>query len=291
MRPPAMIVLIWLAVKAGVSALGMTGIDYLQFDVPGARLTRPFGVNASGQIVGLYRDSGNASHGFVRNPDGSYVTIDYPGAVFTNATGINARGDIVGRWTDVAGINHGYQLTAQGQFVSVDPPAPCIASALQAVIHGINDVRDLVGRCFDVNGKQLGWVWRHDGSFQILDDPGHPTTDAWLITNQGEVVGDYSDAALFVHGYTWTADLGLLTLDFPGHQTGIRGMNARGDLTGIYLDAGGRLHGFLLRDGVFETVDYPGSVNGGGTLVISNLGLIVGGYIDGAGREHGFMAR
>jgi hypothetical protein len=52
----------------------------------------------------------------------------------------------------------------------------------------------------------------------------------------------------------------------------------------------GRLHGFLVRDGAFETIDYPSSVNTG-TLVMNNQGLIVGGFIDANGREPGFMAR
>src|SRR5262245_19841058 len=94
-------------------------VRYEQFDVPGALLTRPFGVNASGHIVGLYRDAQNASHGFMRSPDNSYVAIDYPGAIFTNAASINARGAIVGRWTDAGGINHGYVRNHQGRFVQI----------------------------------------------------------------------------------------------------------------------------------------------------------------------------
>jgi hypothetical protein len=288
MRPLIRIAALWLAVSPIVLAQGFT---YEQFDVPGAQLTRPFGVNASGQIVGLYRDSQNRTHGFLRNLDSTYLGIDYPGATFTNAAAINARGDIVGRWTDTAGMNHGYLRTPQGHFVQVDPPAPCVVTTQQTVVHGINDIGDLVGRCFDVAGKQLGWLWSHHG-FQVFDDPAHSTTDVWMVTNRGAVVGDYSDGSSFVHGYLWTAGEGLVTLDVPGSQTGLRDMNDRGDITGVYF-AAGRFHGFLLRDGAFETIDYPGSVNGGpqgGTLVVNNAGLIVGGFIDTGGLEHGFIA-
>lgn len=275
---------------AAISTVPAYAVTYEQLDVPGARLTRPFGVNASGHIAGLYRDSQNVSHGFLRNPDGSYVPIDYPGAIFTNATAINARGNIVGRWTDASGLNHGYLRTPKGAFIQVDPPAPCVVSNQATVIHGINDVWDLVGRCFDAAGKELGWLWRHGGSFHVFDDPANLTTDLWMVTNSGEVIGDYTDASLFVHGFIWTEAQGSVTLDFPGSQTGLRDMNERGDITGVYV-ADGRFHGFLLRDGSFETIDYPGSANGGGTLVINNSGLMVGGFIDGAGREHGFIAR
>lgn len=287
MRSLVNIAALWLAL--GSSAL-VQDFQYEQFDVPGARLTRPFGVNASGHIVGLYRDSQNAGHGFLRNPDGTYVAIDYPGASFSNATSVNARGDIVGRWMDAGGINHGYLRTPQGHFVQVDPPVPCVPTTQAIVIHGINDLGDLGGRCFDAAGKELGWLWRHDGGFQVFDDHAHLSTDVWMVTNTGVVMGDYREASFFVHGFMWTKADGFVTLDFPGSQTGIRDMNERGDVTGIYVDESGRFHGFLLRDGVFETIDYPGSANGGGTLVINNSGLMVAPFIDASGREHGFIA-
>ena len=58
----------------------------------------------------------------------------------------------------------------------------------------------------------------------------------------------------------------------------------------IYSD-GVRLHGVLLRDRIFETIDFPGSVNDGGTLVMDDNGFLVGGFIDAKGSEHGFIAR
>jgi hypothetical protein len=288
MRAPIPIAAFLLTV---IPTLFAQGFRYEQFDVPDSRLTRPFAVNASGHIVGLYRDAQNAAHGFLRSPDNSYVAIDYPGAIFTNAAGINARGAIVGRWTDAAGINHGYVRSPQGNFVQIDPLVPCVPTTQQTVIHGINDIGDLVGRCFDAAGKELGWLWRHDGIFRVFDDPAHASSDAWMPSNTGAVVGDYRDGSLFVHGFTWSETEGFITLDYPNSQTGVRDMNERGDITGIYAEASGRLHGFLLRDGVFETIDYPGSANGGGTLVINNRGLMVGGFIDSSGKEHGFIAR
>jgi hypothetical protein len=163
------------------------------------------------------------------------------------------------------------------------------------VPHGINDLGDIVGRCFNAAGKELGWLLRHDGTFRILDispatDSTQITTDAWLPTNRDKIVGDYSDASGFVHGYTWTEAEGFTTLDFPQSQTGLRAMNASGDITGIYSTDGFRLHGFLLRKGVFTTIDFPDSADNGGTLVINDSGLMVGNYIDVNGNQHGFMA-
>jgi len=264
-------------------------LDYEQFDIPDARLTRPFGVNASGDIAGLFRDAANVNHGFIRHPDGSFEAIDFPGATFTNATGINARGDVVGRWTDRDGFNHGFVRTSRGDFSRIDPLSPCVVTKQATVVHGINDIGDLAGRCFDADGKELGWVWRHDGSFQTFDTPAFLTTDAWSSSDTGVVVGDYTDQNAFVHGFVWSERFGVVTLDVDGNQTGVRATNNRGEVTGIYV-AGGRTHGFLLRDGALATVEYPGALNGSGTLVINSAGLIVGGFIDGAG-EHGFIAR
>ena len=38
------------------------------------------------------------------------------------------------------------------------------------------------------------------------------------------------------------------------------GINSRGDVVGIYDDTAGNSHGFLLKSGVFLTVDVPGSL-------------------------------
>lgn len=60
-------------------------------------------------------------------------------------------------------------------------------------------------------------------------------------------MGDYSDQSGFVYGYTWTEAERFVTLDVKAYQTGVRDMNERGDVTGIYSDDVGRFHGFLLR--------------------------------------------
>jgi hypothetical protein len=39
-------------------------------------------------------------------------------------------------------------------------------------------------------------------------------------------------------------------------QTGLRGINARGDIVGFYV-AGGQQHGFLLKDGQYTSLDFP----------------------------------
>lgn len=275
--------------KAGSTARAGS-YNYTRVDVPGAVFTGLYGINSSGQTIGGYDDASGTSHGFLRNVDGSIATIDYPGAVLTTANGINSLGDVVGRWDDASGITHSFLRSWQGIITSFDPPAPCTAITNQpAAAHGINDRGDIVGRCFDVSGKELGWLLRHDGRFTILDDPRFLTTDSWAIDNTREVVGDYSDADGFVHGYTWTEAGGFTALDFENDMTGLRSINQVGDIGGIYFD-GFTLHGFLrLKNGKQITIDPPGSVETD-TAAVNNSGTIAGAYWDADFNGHGYIA-
>ena len=127
---------------------------YTQIDVPNSSLTRPFGSNSLGQIVGLSRDGDGTPHGFLRDTDGTYLKFEYPGAIFTNATSINDQGQIVGRWIDSRGYNHTYLRSPSGDFSNFDPPAPCFpgladnrgspapAPYKPTIAHGINNRGD-----------------------------------------------------------------------------------------------------------------------------------------------------
>src|SRR5271166_6144131 len=69
----------------------------------------------------------------------------------------------------------------------------------------------------------------------------------------------------------------------------IGGPNPQGTSVGGYtLTAGGALHGFTVRGGVFTPFDLPGS-----TFTTANFinprGDIVGAYVDAGGVSHGFV--
>jgi uncharacterized membrane protein len=75
------------------------------------------------------------------------------------------------------------------------------------------------------------------------------------------------------------------SIDVPGASATLAtGINAREAIVGIYYDTAGNSHGFLLKRGVFSTLDVPGSLVGvSGTLQteangINNEGDIVGDY-------------
>jgi len=63
-------------------------------------------------------------------------------------------------------------------------------------------------------------------------------------------------------------------------QTSVRGINAGGDMVGFYTDAAAKQHGFLLKDGVYTTIDFPlGGVRGTIANGINPQGEIVGQFV------------
>lgn len=99
------------------------------------------------------------------------------------------------------------------------------------------------------------------------------------------------------HRRRFDDELTFTQIDVPGAtDTTASGINERGQIVGVYRDAGGvdcpttgvGCHGFLLDEGTFTTVDVPGAVGtqAGG---IDRRSEIVGFFIDGTGALHGFL--
>src|SRR5690349_9233920 len=104
--------------------------SYTTIDVPGALATSPQGINAAGDIVGIYADAARHTHGFLWH-DGTFTTIDYQDpethavADNTDARGIGPSGDIVGsHWNngEEAVAAHGYRRSPDGAFAPVHFP-------------------------------------------------------------------------------------------------------------------------------------------------------------------------
>jgi len=72
-------------------------------------------------------DSSNATHGFVRAPDGTIITFDAPGAGTgpfqgTEARGINPAGTIEGAYVDPSNVTHGFVRAKDGTITTFDAP-------------------------------------------------------------------------------------------------------------------------------------------------------------------------
>ena len=88
-----------------------------------------------------------------------------------------------------------------------------------------------------------------------------------------------------------TPTFSFASIDVPGAlATSPQGINAGGDISGWYVDAGRHAHGFILHDGAFTQIDYPGADN---TNVrgIGPDGTVVGNFFndtEDAVASHGF---
>ena len=119
-------------------------------------------------------------------------------------------------------------------------------------------------------------------------------SDRWMGTKMGLTV--LVLVTLAPAGSAWQSravpSFNYYSIDVPcsacpggiARRTALNGINPAGDIVGVYTDAVGRQHGFLLSRGHFTTIDVPGElVDVAGTLPtvargISPSGEIVGQY-------------
>jgi probable HAF family extracellular repeat protein len=161
---------------------------YTTLDVPGAMETRAaFGINDSGQIVGLYYDANSHSHAFLLS-GGVYTTVDVPDAVSTTAFGINAAGDIVGAFADQKGT-HGF-LLSQGVYTEFDAPGAVYGTALK----GINRKGEIIGYYTGASRSAHSFVWRN-GVYTLFEQPPDALYSPSLsaINDRGQIVGSYTN--------------------------------------------------------------------------------------------------
>ncbi len=128
-------------------------------------------------------------------------------------------------------------------------------------------------------------------SFTTVDYPGAAITRLVGLNDHGEAVGNYSLAGQVRHAFKYSRGR-FEALDPTGvlgtHESAANQINNRGDITGWYTD--GTRHGYVLRDGVVHTVDYPGAtytqVNG-----VSDTGIVFGHFRNGSQPFHGFILK
>ncbi len=236
-----------------------------------ARQTVASGINPAGDIVGFFADGVGGQHGFLLS-GGSFTMIDVPGAVATSANGIGPGGNIVGNY--VAPYTPGVSDVAPA-----DSPAYCPAAGSAACIKGF-----LYSR----------------GKFSTVLFPGHPGAVPQRITPDGAIYGCLHDFDLMnsMFGAAWNR-LGHASLTPNGgelndpSQSKPMSMNngATPDghmIVGFWNDMDGHRHGFLVRDGIFESYDVPGGSLLTATWDINPGQQFVGTYVDSTGHRHGF---
>jgi len=213
-------------------------------------------------------------------------TIDFPNATATSITGISDRGDIVGSYTDSNKKTHGF-LLSDGVFTTID-----VREAGNTMARGINARGDIVGSYQIIPPTKLGGdihgFLLRDGALTTFTHPDHLNTIPQRISAKGVIVGCYHDADTMgsMHGMQLTAE-GFSAIDVPASMN--NGTSPGGKrIAGMYTDMMNHTHGYLIKRGVFNPFDVPGSVFTA-AWDMNPSGEIVGVYTDAANITHGFL--
>jgi uncharacterized membrane protein len=211
-----------------------------------------------------------------------FTTIDFPGAARSQVVSLNAGMAsgyyYVGSWQDTQGFTF-----KGGTYRKFSLPNAKTTDILRS-----NSVGQVVGDFVDLAGKPHGYLYSA-GVFTTIDYPGAQWTEAIGINDLGVVVGQYQDASE-IHGFVYNSGH-FTTIDFPGasYQTGVWDINLNGDCVGLWSDPiGGRFRGFRFSNGVFTSLNVPGSIESP-AWGINDAGDIVGSYEDSNNIFHGYV--
>jgi probable HAF family extracellular repeat protein len=170
---------------------------FTTLDFPGATLTSPTKINASGQIVGLIFNSvGSGEHGF--RYDGLFAAIDAPQATTGTAVGgINASGQIVGFYHTATATNGFLFNPGTGTYTPLIDPVAGFTFP-----EDINDSGQILGTFQEANGHEHGFLYS-GGTYTTFDVPNSTATHPFGINNAGQIVGRYTNTS-GTHGFLLT---------------------------------------------------------------------------------------
>jgi len=336
-RKPGLVVVsaVVLAV-APLCAMPLFAQDEMQHKIitinpPGAGTSADLGtqapdINPAGTITGLFSDSNNVMHGFLRTREGKIITFDAPGAGTATVRGlhgtpagvpggqgtyslaINLEGAIAGFYYDDSNLAHGFLRAPDGTFTTIDDPYAGTAFRQGTFALNISPAGVVAGNYWDAGYNSHGFVRTPDGTFTNFDAPGAGPGPgqgtrvqvASCINPAGAVTGYYIDAGGVAHGFVRAPDGYVAEFDVlgagttAGQGTYSWSINPEGAVTGEYIDNDNVGHGYVRApDGRVATFDVPGAGTGSGQGTIPGsinpAGLITGTYIDENGVNHGFV--
>jgi hypothetical protein len=284
--------------------------DFEVFNAPGAGLgkglnegTAGYAISRDEYVAGQYEDAQLVYHGFIRNPNKTFVTFDAPGAGTaanqgTLAVSINLEHATAGEYYDAKSVLHGFVRSQSGMFATFDPPGSIYTYVCNETC--LNDAGAATGFYYDSTQTAHGFIRRPDGKIITIDAPGAGKgsglgTLAGSINAWGAITGYYADAKGTLHGYVRLPDGRFSAFDVPGAAgTGAFSINDAGAVTGIYFYKKGIFHGFERSlSGTIAKFDAPGAgtAGGPGTRPSTNnaSGTVSGWWADPTGLNHGFV--
>ncbi len=308
-----------------------SGGTYTIIDISGAGTsagtgTLAGGIDAAGDVAGVYLDSNEAAHSFLRTADGTVTPINAPlagtGATQgTFALNIDPTGSYVtGMYADSSNVYHGFLFqTANDTLTTIDVSGAGTTGHRGTIALGVNSAGTVVGTYItgsytDGTSYYYGFAQTLDGTVTTIEAPDAGTgnkdgTVAMGINASGEITGLFFATKQVPFGFVRDT-AGTLTefgVDCQGtsvtadcYATVPASIDAAGDVTGTArsgLTASSVSHGFVrTADGTITTFDPTGSVAGSGEISGTlPLGIdpggnyITGTYSDSSGLQHGFV--
>jgi probable HAF family extracellular repeat protein len=257
-------------------------------DFPGAISTQASGINAQGEIVGTYTDSGGRVHGFLLS-GGHFRSIDFPGAFSTSARGIGPAGDIVGSYLlpgESGSVpNHGFLMTRRGGFFKVDVPGHVNTIAQRILPDGT-----ILG-CYHDDDTTMSMFGMSIAGRRVQATPEPMSMHNGATPDGRTIVGLYTDMR-DNRGKAYIIRDGVFSpLEVPGAAgTAAWDVSPSGLVVGNYRDAAGRFHGFQYDGQTFGRIDAPGAT-ATRAVGVNAHGDVVGFFVDATGRTHGFLAQ
>jgi hypothetical protein len=226
----------------------------------------------------------------------TYTQVDYPGAASTTLNGgPNPQGTAVGTWTDSGGVVHGLTYNINnGRFTTFDPPGSTGTTPNFISPEGV-----IVGVYTDSAAVLHGFVLVN-GHYQTVDYPGAAGTSLDGLSPFGEIVGFECEDAACTNFHSFTRSVtGHYSSPFDPPGAAISEpatVNLFGVIVGgwwtVSPPQNPNLHGYILYNGKYTTIDFPGTGNFGTFCGGNNLqNDIVGQYFDSTGLVHSFLLK
>lgn len=180
-------------------------------------------------------------------------------------------------------ISFSLAASAQCKFTTITIPGSTADSAI-----GVNDQGAIVGAFINGSGSSGGnhGFLLFQGKLSSFRFPNSFSTEALGINNNGQIVGDYVNLNTGQHGFIVHNGV-FHSISSPSGPSSTRAMGINN--FGVIVGSAGA-NGFVLRNGQFSTVRFPGSSRTQ-AFGINDFGTIVGTYGDATGINHGFMLK
>lgn len=144
-------------------------------------------------MTGIYQGTSEVFHGFIREPNGTFIAVDDPQAGTLAFQGtwpatINDQGDVAGFYFDGSFGVHGFVRSAKGDYTTIDDPNGSGGTML-ALEQGLNSRGDVVGWYF-AGGVQFGFLRDPDGVYNTVEPSSvSPATLVGGVNSGGATTG------------------------------------------------------------------------------------------------------